>query len=43
MTYWTEDETDVENKGTEESYSGHEDYIHSKVDLLVAEGTGESL
>ncbi|TDG47977.1 hypothetical protein AWZ03_005595 [Drosophila navojoa] len=43
MTYWTEDETDVENKSTEESYSGHEDYIHSKVDLLVAEGADVAL
>ncbi|XP_023175722.1 arrestin domain-containing protein 3 isoform X2 [Drosophila hydei] len=39
MTYWTEDETDADNKTTEETYSGHEDYIHSKVELLVAERT----
>lgn len=42
MTYWTEDETDADNKTTEETYSGHEDYIHSKVELLVAERTSKS-
>ncbi|KAH8311729.1 hypothetical protein KR044_007714 [Drosophila immigrans] len=36
-TYWTNSKTDVENKTTTESYSGHEDYIRSKVELLKAE------
>ncbi|XP_060647898.1 arrestin domain-containing protein 3-like [Drosophila nasuta] len=36
-TYWTNCKTDVENKTTTESYSGHEDYIRSKVELLKAE------
>ncbi|KAH8360150.1 hypothetical protein KR093_011026 [Drosophila rubida] len=30
-TYWTNSKTDVENKTTTESYSGHEDYIRSKL------------
>ncbi|KAM8704474.1 hypothetical protein ACLKA7_008995 [Drosophila subpalustris] len=36
-TYWTNSKTDVDNKTTTESYSGHEDYMRSKVELLKAD------
>ncbi|XP_034485851.1 arrestin domain-containing protein 2 [Drosophila innubila] len=36
-TLWTNSKTDTDNKTTTESYSGHEDYIRSKVELLTAD------
>ncbi|XP_030559141.1 arrestin domain-containing protein 3-like [Drosophila novamexicana] len=42
-TCWSEDESDLDNKTTEEIYSGHEDYIRSKVELLAAEGKNVAL
>ncbi|XP_017846042.1 arrestin domain-containing protein 3 isoform X2 [Drosophila busckii] len=38
-TYWTESTTDSENKSETDEYTGHEDYIRSKVELLSAVGT----
>ncbi|XP_032593056.1 arrestin domain-containing protein 2 [Drosophila grimshawi] len=42
-TYWTENTTDFDNKTTSNSYSGHEDYIKSKVQLLQADGENVAL
>lgn len=40
-TYWTDDTTDSENKTTTHTYSGHEDYIRSKVELLSSNRKGK--
>lgn len=40
-TCWTDDTTDSENKTTTHTYSGHEDYIRSKVELLSSNRKGK--
>lgn len=40
-TYWTDDTTDSDNKTTTRTYSGHEDYIRSKVELLSSNRKGK--